>query len=102
MSSLKFTSLASDIVYLFFSNFQNHGILAIPTVPGPPPKLMMDAGELENFRARAFSLLSIAGMTGFCQVSGSTFFIDSCCSFRCRKLSITNLLKIILLFSAVV
>ncbi|CAI0391927.1 unnamed protein product [Linum tenue] len=45
------------------------GILAIPTVPGPPPKLQTDATTLEGFRARAFSLLSIAGVSGFCQVS---------------------------------
>ncbi|XP_048548771.1 amidase 1-like [Triticum urartu] len=45
------------------------GILAIPTVPGAPPKLRMDATLLEDFRARAFSLLSIAGLSGFCQVS---------------------------------
>ncbi|CAL4964515.1 unnamed protein product [Urochloa decumbens] len=44
-------------------------ILAIPTVPGSPPKLRMEAGALENFRARAFSLLSIAGLSGFCQLS---------------------------------
>ncbi|KAL3750167.1 hypothetical protein ACJRO7_011188 [Eucalyptus globulus] len=45
------------------------GILAIPTVPGPPPKLQTDASSLEVFRAKAFSLLSIAGVSGFCQVS---------------------------------
>ncbi|XP_056697393.1 amidase 1 isoform X2 [Spinacia oleracea] len=43
------------------------GILAIPTVPGPPPKLQTEASTLETFRARAFSLLSIAGVSGFCQ-----------------------------------
>ncbi|KAJ4755647.1 Glutamyl-tRNA(Gln) amidotransferase subunit A [Rhynchospora pubera] len=48
---------------------ENCGLLAIPTVPGPPPKLLMDATVLENFRAKAFSLLSIAGMTGFCQIN---------------------------------
>ncbi|KAL5566108.1 hypothetical protein UlMin_029272 [Ulmus minor] len=45
------------------------GVLAIPTVPGPPPKLQTPASTLEVFRARAFSLLSIAGVSGFCQVS---------------------------------
>ncbi|KAK0602754.1 hypothetical protein LWI29_036707 [Acer saccharum] len=40
-----------------------------PTVPGPPPKLQTEATKLESFRARAFSLLSIAGVSGFCQVS---------------------------------
>ncbi|XP_020204786.1 amidase 1 [Cajanus cajan] len=45
------------------------GVLMIPTVPGNPPKLQMNSSELEIFRARAFSLLSIAGVSGFCQVS---------------------------------
>ncbi|KAH7543088.1 amidase 1 [Ziziphus jujuba] len=45
------------------------GVLAIPTVPGSPPKLQIDPTTLETFRARAFSLLSIAGVSGFCQVS---------------------------------
>ncbi|KAI5566471.1 hypothetical protein BDE02_13G022300 [Populus trichocarpa] len=48
---------------------QDFGILAIPTVPGPPPKLQADPTTLEIFRAKAFSLLSIAGVSGFCQVS---------------------------------
>ncbi|KQJ85501.1 amidase 1 [Brachypodium distachyon] len=48
---------------------KENGILAIPTVPGAPPKLRMEAVKLENFRSRAFSLLSIAGLSGFCQVS---------------------------------
>ncbi|KAF7805130.1 Amidase 1 [Senna tora] len=45
------------------------GVLVIPTVPGPPPKLQTNTSELEIFRARAFSLLSIAGVSGFCQVN---------------------------------
>ncbi|GLT56262.1 hypothetical protein SLA2020_293160 [Shorea laevis] len=44
-------------------------VLALPTVPGAPPKLQTDPTTLEVFRARAFSLLSIAGVSGFCQVS---------------------------------
>ncbi|PKA62281.1 Amidase 1 [Apostasia shenzhenica] len=47
---------------------EDYGVLAIPTVPGPPPKLNLDANILEDFRAKAFSLLAIAGMSGFCQV----------------------------------
>ncbi|KAJ3672910.1 hypothetical protein LUZ60_006284 [Juncus effusus] len=47
----------------------DYGILAIPTVPGPPPKLLMDPILSEKYRAKAFSLLSIAGMTGFCQIN---------------------------------
>lgn len=47
----------------------------IPTVPGPPPKLQTNASELEIFRARAFSLLSIAGVSGFCQVVPFSVFM---------------------------
>ncbi|XP_004495736.1 amidase 1 [Cicer arietinum] len=45
------------------------GVLMIPTVPGPPPKLQTKPSELDVFRARAFSLLSIVGVSGFCQVN---------------------------------
>ncbi|WOK95988.1 amidase 1 [Canna indica] len=48
---------------------QEKGVLALPTIPGAPPKLNMEVDKLDNFRARAFSLLSIAGMSGFCQIS---------------------------------
>ncbi|KAF9605500.1 hypothetical protein IFM89_017519 [Coptis chinensis] len=51
------------------SLLEEFGILAIPTVPGPPPKLRTQVSLLETFRARAFSLLSIAGVSGFCQVN---------------------------------
>ncbi|KAB2630151.1 amidase 1-like [Pyrus ussuriensis x Pyrus communis] len=45
------------------------GVLAMPTVPGDPPKLQTDPTTLGAFRARAFSFLSIAVVSGFCQVS---------------------------------
>ncbi|XP_010278157.1 PREDICTED: amidase 1 isoform X2 [Nelumbo nucifera] len=51
------------------SLLEDFGILAIPTVPGPPPKLQTEATKLETFRVGAFSLLSIAGVSGFCQVT---------------------------------
>uniref|UniRef100_A0A0D6QUE1 Amidase domain-containing protein n=1 Tax=Araucaria cunninghamii TaxID=56994 RepID=A0A0D6QUE1_ARACU len=48
---------------------EDDGILVIPTTPGPPPKLNMKEKTLEDFRYRAFTLLSIAGMSGCCQAS---------------------------------
>ncbi|XP_048424160.1 amidase 1-like [Pyrus x bretschneideri] len=45
------------------------GVLAMPTVPGDPPKLQTDPTTLEGVHARAFSFLSIAVVSGFCQVS---------------------------------
>lgn len=51
---------------MFF--FKDYGVLAIPTVPGPAPKLNLDAITLRDFRAKAFCLIAVAGMSGFCQV----------------------------------
>ncbi|KAL0558357.1 hypothetical protein IC582_002919 [Cucumis melo] len=48
---------------------EDFGVLAIPTVPGPPPKLNTDISEQFDFRAKAFSLLTIAAVSGVCQVS---------------------------------
>lgn len=47
----------------------DYGVLALPTVPGPPPKRKLEVSLLEDFRARAFSLLSISGMSRFCQIN---------------------------------
>eukprot|EP01018_Ginkgo_biloba_P007867 Gb_16992 [translate_table: standard] len=51
------------------SLLKDDGILVIPTVQCPPPKLRTKERQLEDFRSRAFSLLSVAGMSGCCQVS---------------------------------
>ncbi|KAL4205512.1 hypothetical protein AMTRI_Chr01g137670 [Amborella trichopoda] len=48
---------------------EDDGILIIPTAPGPPPELQTEGVWLENFRAKAFSALAIAGMSGSCQVT---------------------------------
>ncbi|KAK8481958.1 hypothetical protein V6N13_014513 [Hibiscus sabdariffa] len=47
----------------------DHGILALPTTPGEPPKVQENPGESDVFFSRPFSFLSIAGASGFCQVS---------------------------------
>lgn len=49
-------------------NFQDFGVMMIPTVPGPPPKLQTSPPELKDFNERAFILQSIAGLSGCCQV----------------------------------
>ncbi|KAK9944931.1 hypothetical protein M0R45_010471 [Rubus argutus] len=46
---------------------QDAGLLAIPTIPGAQPKLQTEPATLEIVCASAFSLLSIAGVSGFCQ-----------------------------------
>ena len=44
-------------------------MLCLPTAPGIAPKLDTPAPELEAFRARAFALLSIAGLARLPQIS---------------------------------
>ena len=44
-------------------------VLCLPTAPGVAPKLATPAPELERFRARAFGLLSIAGLARLPQMS---------------------------------
>ncbi|XP_037491626.1 amidase 1 isoform X2 [Jatropha curcas] len=62
-------SVKTELLAALTTLLEDFGILAIPTVPGPPPKLNTDPTTLAVFRAEAFSLLSIAGVSGFCQVS---------------------------------
>ncbi|MCE3049874.1 Amidase 1 [Datura stramonium] len=62
-------SVKAELLVALTALLGDSGILAIPTVPGPPPKLRTETTALEGFRAKAFSLLSIAGVSGFCQVS---------------------------------
>ncbi|XP_023644972.1 amidase 1 [Capsella rubella] len=62
-------SVKSELKSALSTLLGEKGVLVIPTVPGPPPHLQADVASLESFRSRAFSLLSIAGVSGFCQVS---------------------------------
>ncbi|KAJ9173959.1 hypothetical protein P3X46_017041 [Hevea brasiliensis] len=62
-------SVKAEIIATLTTLLEDFGILAIPTVPGRPPKLNTDPTTLEIFGAEASSLLSIAGLSGFCQVS---------------------------------
>lgn len=69
------------LVLQFVGKFQDFGVLMIPTVPGPPPKLQTKPSELDVFRARAFSLLSIVGVSGFCQVVPMCVFVKQLHSY---------------------
>ncbi len=53
-------------------------VLCVPTAPGIAPKLNTPAPELEVFRARAFGLLSIAGLARLPQVSLPLGTLDDC------------------------
>ncbi|KAF8389993.1 hypothetical protein HHK36_024513 [Tetracentron sinense] len=55
---------------------RDDGILVIPTVADPPPKLGGKEIFSEDYQSRAFSLLSIASMSGCCQVSVPLGFHD--------------------------
>ena len=51
------------------SLLSDDALLCLPTAPGIAPKLATPAAELEVFRARAFALLSIAGLARLPQIS---------------------------------
>ncbi|TKY52096.1 Amidase 1 [Spatholobus suberectus] len=48
---------------------EDFGAVMIPTVAGPPPKLQTELSGLKDFSTKTFSLMSIAGVSGCCQVS---------------------------------
>nr|DAD32116.1 TPA_asm: hypothetical protein HUJ06_010967 [Nelumbo nucifera] len=58
------------------SLLKDEGILVIPTVADPPPKLGAKEILSEEYQIRAFSLLSIASISGCCQVSLPLGFYD--------------------------
>ncbi|CAA2968269.1 outer envelope 64, mitochondrial [Olea europaea subsp. europaea] len=51
------------------SLLKDDGILVIPTVADPPPKLCLKKGLAAEFHDRVYALLSIATMSGCCQVT---------------------------------
>ena len=44
-------------------------VIVLPTAPGPAPLLSVDGAEMEDYRNRALTLLSLAGHAGLPQVS---------------------------------
>ncbi|GMP32929.1 hypothetical protein CsSME_00006464 [Camellia sinensis var. sinensis] len=57
---------------------KDDGILVIPTNADPPPKLGHREILSEDRLSRAFSLLSLASMSGCCQVTVPLGFYDKC------------------------
>ncbi|KAI4351029.1 hypothetical protein L6164_005418 [Bauhinia variegata] len=58
------------------SLLKDEGVLIIPTVADPPPKV---GGKVsEDYRSRAFSLLSVASISGCCQITIPLGFHDKC------------------------
>ncbi|XP_042502519.1 outer envelope protein 64, chloroplastic [Macadamia integrifolia] len=60
------------------SLLKDDGILVIPTVASPPPKLGSKEILSEDYQSRNYSLLSIASMSGCCQVSVPLGLHDKC------------------------
>jgi amidase len=56
----------------------DNALLILPTAPGIAPRLRTPAAELEAFRARAFALLSIAGLARLPQVSLPLGTLEGC------------------------
>jgi amidase len=67
----RFTARMDDLL-------QDNAILCLPTAPGIAPRLATPAAELEVFRARAISLLAIAGLAGLPQVSLPVGSVEEC------------------------
>lgn len=56
--------------------YQEDGILVIPTVADPPPKLnTKNKNAVNEFLDRNYALASIASMSGCCQVSSQFLFL---------------------------
>ena len=64
--------------------FQDCGVLAIPTVLEAPPKLQCDPISLDALFVKTFSLLSIAGLSGFYQVLSLSLYIYMCVCVCCE------------------
>ncbi|PON79146.1 Amidase [Trema orientale] len=60
------------------SLLKDEGILVIPTIADPPPKVGGKEILSEQFQNRAFSLLSIASISGCCQVTVPLGFHEKC------------------------
>lgn len=71
-----FRTIRSEIRIALNSLLKDDGILVIPTIPDPPLKLGGKEILLEDYLSRAFSLLSLASMSGCCQVTVPLGFHD--------------------------
>jgi amidase len=67
-----------DVARHMDSLLDDDAVLCLPTSPGIAPKLATPAVELEVFRARAFALLSIAGLARLPQISLPLATMEGC------------------------
>ncbi|EXB80330.1 Translocon at the outer membrane of chloroplasts 64 [Morus notabilis] len=71
-------SIRNEIRSALNSLLKDDGILVIPTIADPPPKVGGKEIQSEEFQNRAFALLSIASMSGCCQVTVPLGSDDNC------------------------
>ncbi|XP_004503273.1 translocon at the outer membrane of chloroplasts 64 [Cicer arietinum] len=69
-------SVRSELRVAVNSLLKDEGILVIPTVADPPPKLGGKEFLSQDYQSRALSLLSIASISGCCQVTIPLGFYD--------------------------
>ncbi|CAL0313772.1 unnamed protein product [Lupinus luteus] len=65
----KIKNVRSEMRAAINTLLKDEGILVIPTVADPPPKLGGKEIVSEDYQSRALSLLSIASLSGCCQVT---------------------------------
>ncbi|CAN0902269.1 Translocon at the outer membrane of chloroplasts 64 [Linum grandiflorum] len=64
-----YRSVRNEMRAAIDSLLKNDGILVIPTTANVPPKLNAKEMFLEDYKLRSFSLLSLASLSGCCQVT---------------------------------
>ncbi|TYK28496.1 outer envelope protein 64 [Cucumis melo var. makuwa] len=73
-----FKSVRNETRMAINSLLKDDGVLVIPTTVDPPPKLGGKEIFSEEYQTRVFSSLSIASISGCCQVTLPLGFHDSC------------------------
>uniref|UniRef100_A0A5B7B3V0 Amidase domain-containing protein n=1 Tax=Davidia involucrata TaxID=16924 RepID=A0A5B7B3V0_DAVIN len=71
-------AIRSEMRSALNSLLKDDRILVIPTIADPPPKLGGEEISSEDYLIRAFSLLSLASMSGCCQVTVPLGSHDKC------------------------
>ncbi|GMY23971.1 translocon at the outer membrane of chloroplasts 64 [Fagus crenata] len=74
----RYKSIRDEMRSAINSLLKDDGILVIPTIADPPPKLGGKEILSEDYKSRAYSLLSIASISGCCQVTIPLGFHNKC------------------------
>ncbi|XP_050258714.1 translocon at the outer membrane of chloroplasts 64 [Quercus robur] len=74
----RYKSIRDEMRSAIYSLLKDDGILVIPTIADPPPKLGGKEILSEDYKRRACSLLSIASISGCCQVTIPLGFHNKC------------------------